>query len=128
VVVDSHGYRSIDSLAESMGARNHFQELRRRDKATGRLDGPVLEVDFVAHAASMGAAATRVTSLDELRDDLTVARSNQQTTVIVVEVAAEPRVPGYGWWDVPVAEVSESETVRSARKEYELQVVNERRR
>jgi 3D-(3,5/4)-trihydroxycyclohexane-1,2-dione acylhydrolase (decyclizing) len=29
-------------------------------------------------------------------------------------------VPSYeGWWDVPVAEVSEDERVRSAREEYE---------
>ena len=29
-------------------------------------------------------------------------------------------VPGYeSWWDVPIAEASESETVRAARKEWE---------
>jgi 3D-(3,5/4)-trihydroxycyclohexane-1,2-dione acylhydrolase (decyclizing) len=37
------------------------------------------------------------------------------------------RVPGYeSWWDVPVAEVSEIETVRRARAEYEKSVKKER--
>ena len=126
VVVDSHGYRSIGSLGRSMGARNNFQELRRRDSATGRLDGPVLEVDFAAHAQSMGAVATRARSLDELRGVLAAPPANDRPTVVVVEVAAEPRVPGYGWWEVPVAEVSESDPVRAAREEYQQQLTRER--
>jgi TPP-dependent trihydroxycyclohexane-1,2-dione (THcHDO) dehydratase len=40
--------------------------------------------------------------------------------VIVVEVAKELRVPGYGsWWDVAIAEISESEAVRRARANYD---------
>ena len=76
----------------------------------------------------MGAVAVRAKSLDELRDGLAAAVANGKTTVVVVEVAVEPRVPDYGWWDVPVAEVSESETVRAAREEYQRQLANERRR
>src|SRR5207247_687386 len=53
VVVDTHGYRSIGSLAASMGARNHFNDLRGRDSSTGSFDGPVVQVDYVQHAASM---------------------------------------------------------------------------
>jgi len=37
-----------------------------------------------------------------------------------VETSYEDGVPGYeSWWDVPIAEVSERETVRAARKKYE---------
>ena len=40
--------------------------------------------------------------------------------VIVVEVLPEPSVPSYdSWWDVPVAEVSESDSVNAAREEWE---------
>jgi 3D-(3,5/4)-trihydroxycyclohexane-1,2-dione acylhydrolase (decyclizing) len=36
-------------------------------------------------------------------------------------------VPGYeSWWDVPIAEVSESEGVRAARRAYEAAVKRER--
>ena len=39
----------------------------------------------------------------------------------------EQRVPGYeSWWDVPVAEVSEVETVRQARAEHERALERER--
>jgi 3D-(3,5/4)-trihydroxycyclohexane-1,2-dione acylhydrolase (decyclizing) len=39
--------------------------------------------------------------------------------VIVVETAYDQRVPGYeSWWDVPIAEVSEVESVRAAREKY----------
>ena len=45
---------------------------------------------------------------------------------IVTEVDRRQRVPGFGsWWDVPVAEVSESETVRAAREAYEAYKENE---
>jgi 3D-(3,5/4)-trihydroxycyclohexane-1,2-dione acylhydrolase (decyclizing) len=39
---------------------------------------------------------------------------------VVIETAYDQRVPGYeSWWDVPVAEVSEQESVKAARREYE---------
>jgi 3D-(3,5/4)-trihydroxycyclohexane-1,2-dione acylhydrolase (decyclizing) len=40
--------------------------------------------------------------------------------VIVVETSYEDRVPGYeSWWDVPIAEVSESAAVKGAREKYQ---------
>ncbi|HVM30888.1 MAG TPA: 3D-(3,5/4)-trihydroxycyclohexane-1,2-dione acylhydrolase (decyclizing) [Candidatus Limnocylindrales bacterium] len=120
VVVDSHGYASIGSLARSMGARNGFNDLVARDPRSGRLEGDVLRVDFAAHAASMGAHATRVRTADELDAALAKARGAEHTSVVVAEVDPSLRVPGYeSWWEVPVAEVSGSEAVRSARAEYE---------
>ena len=47
--------------------------------------------------------------------------------MIVVEVDKELRVPGYeSWWDVAIAEVSESESVRQARANYEERRKNQR--
>ena len=106
VVVDSRGYRSISSLASSMGARNDFNLLS-------------LAVDYRAHAESMGAHAVRAISLDELRTALAEARNAQRTTVIVVEIDPANDVPTHAWWEVPVAEVSSSPAVKQARAEYE---------
>jgi 3D-(3,5/4)-trihydroxycyclohexane-1,2-dione acylhydrolase (decyclizing) len=40
--------------------------------------------------------------------------------VIVIETSYDQRVPGYeSWWDVPIAEVSERDTVKAARRDYE---------
>ena len=126
VLVDSKGYASISALAHSMGARNDFNQLRLRSPKTGRLEGPPPEIDFVAHAASMGAAALRADSITALEAALDEAKRADRTTVIVVEVDPRSRVPGYGWWDVPVAEVSESATVQEARGDYERALQAER--
>ncbi|MGH3522793.1 MAG: 3D-(3,5/4)-trihydroxycyclohexane-1,2-dione acylhydrolase (decyclizing), partial [Mycobacterium sp.] len=66
-----------------------------------------------------GAAALRVSSIAALDAALVEAGHADRTTVIVVEVDPRRSVPNYGWWDVPVAEVSESPTVQAARSEYE---------
>jgi 3D-(3,5/4)-trihydroxycyclohexane-1,2-dione acylhydrolase (decyclizing) len=56
----------------------------------------------------------------ELRDALQRARAAKRTTLILVNVPFEPQVPSFeSWWDVPVAEVSDQESVREKRTEYE---------
>ena len=44
-------------------------------------------------------------------------RGDDRTSVVVIETDREQSVPGYeSWWDVPIAEVSESDAVRSVRE------------
>jgi 3D-(3,5/4)-trihydroxycyclohexane-1,2-dione acylhydrolase (decyclizing) len=46
-------------------------------------------------------------------------RSHPRTSVVVVEVDLNQRVPGYeSWWDVPIAEVSEMRSVQAAHVAY----------
>jgi len=83
-------------------------------------DGDLLPVDFVKNAASLGAWARRASTRDELKSALKEAAKEAQTTVVVVETSYDDRVPGYeSWWDVAIAEVSDRESVRSARRDYE---------
>jgi len=125
IVLDNHGFASIGGLSEACGSGCFGTEYRYRN--SGSLSGAIVPVDFVANAASLGALAVRARSLDELRQALLASKSSQRTTVTVVEVDREPRVPGYeSWWDVPIAEVSESESVRAARRAYEAAVQRER--
>jgi 3D-(3,5/4)-trihydroxycyclohexane-1,2-dione acylhydrolase (decyclizing) len=54
-------------------------------------------------------------------------RGESRTTAVVVEVDKEMRVPGYeSWWDVPISEVSEIESIRKARAAYEDAMRKER--
>ena len=77
-------------------------------------------MDFAANAASLGACTIRAKTHEELRSALASQRKHDRTSVIVVETSYEDRVPGYeSWWDVAIAEVSESESVRAAREKYE---------
>ena len=125
VLLDNHGFGSIGALSESCGSGGFGTHYRFRKD--GKLEGDTVNVDFVANAESLGAAALRVRTLDELRQALVAARATLRTTVTVIEVDRSARVPGYeSWWDVPVAEVSEMEIVRSARGAYEKSVKRER--
>jgi 3D-(3,5/4)-trihydroxycyclohexane-1,2-dione acylhydrolase (decyclizing) len=55
-----------------------------------------------------------------LREGLSEARGTGGPVVIHIEADRYRGVPSYeSWWDVPVAEVSEQESVRDARERYE---------
>ncbi|MHB8893180.1 MAG: 3D-(3,5/4)-trihydroxycyclohexane-1,2-dione acylhydrolase (decyclizing) [Candidatus Limnocylindrales bacterium] len=128
VVFDNHGFQCIKDLAASVGIAQFGNELRFRDPARNRLTGGYVPVDFRKHAESMGALAIYARTEDELRAALATAREADRITVIHVAVSPDKRAPGYeGWWDVPPAEVSAQDGVRTARERYETAVENQRR-
>jgi 3D-(3,5/4)-trihydroxycyclohexane-1,2-dione acylhydrolase (decyclizing) len=129
VLLDNHGFGCIRDLSGACGADDHFNEFRARDRASGALTGEVLPIDFAANAASLGAAVFRAATPAELETALRDARGvDDRPAVIVVETNREPGVPAYdSWWDVPVAEVSGSERVRAARRQYEADMQRTRR-
>jgi 3D-(3,5/4)-trihydroxycyclohexane-1,2-dione acylhydrolase (decyclizing) len=118
VLLDNHGFSSIGGLSRSCGNEGMGTEYRQR--VNGKYAGDVLPVAFEANAESLGAWTMRVRTGDELKSALSAARKQTRTSMIVVETAYDQRVPGYeSWWDVPIAEVSDSATVRAVRAEYE---------
>ncbi|MFL5828948.1 MAG: 3D-(3,5/4)-trihydroxycyclohexane-1,2-dione acylhydrolase (decyclizing) [Solirubrobacteraceae bacterium] len=132
VLVDNHGYASIGALSRSVGslgfgthyrfAANGSLPLDDADgSALAEPDGSdVLPLDLATNAESLGARVRRTKSIEELRDALAEARSADGPVVIYIEADRYAGVPNYeSWWDVPVAEVSEEDTVRSAREQYE---------
>jgi 3D-(3,5/4)-trihydroxycyclohexane-1,2-dione acylhydrolase (decyclizing) len=120
VLVDNHGFASIGSLSRSLGQAGFGTSYRARNAKTGQLDGESLKVDFEANARSLGAHTIKAETLDDLKSALKEAKAQDRTTVIVVETDPAIGVPGYdSWWDVAVAEVSESAGVRDARARYE---------
>jgi 3D-(3,5/4)-trihydroxycyclohexane-1,2-dione acylhydrolase (decyclizing) len=120
ILLDNDGFASIGGLSQSLGTGGFGTEHRYRNPGSKQLDGDFLRVDYAANAASLGADAHRATNPGALRRALAAARQADRTTVIVVPVDRERRVGGYeSWWDVPVAEVSESEAVQQARAVYE---------
>jgi 3D-(3,5/4)-trihydroxycyclohexane-1,2-dione acylhydrolase (decyclizing) len=125
IILDNHGFSSIGGLSKAVGCEGFGTDYRMRDD--GELKGGYVPVDFTANAASWGAIAVRVRSRKEFEQALVEQRGHTRTSVIVAEVEKEIRVPGYeSWWDVAIAEVSEMETVKSARKKYEEAVKAER--
>jgi 3D-(3,5/4)-trihydroxycyclohexane-1,2-dione acylhydrolase (decyclizing) len=132
VLVDNHGFNSIGALSRSLGTDGFGTQYRyRRDGSLG-LDSdsspaPVLPVDLAANAESLGARVIRCGTIDDLRAGLDEAKQQDSTVVLAVEVDRYEGVPSYeSWWDVPVAEVSDVDTVRVARKAYEEARAHER--
>jgi 3D-(3,5/4)-trihydroxycyclohexane-1,2-dione acylhydrolase (decyclizing) len=118
VLVQNHGTASIGNLSESVGAQRFGTRYRYR--TPGGLDGDVLPVDLAANAASLGAQVLTARTAAEFREALEAARAAPGTTVVHVETDPLRQAPdGEAWWDVPVAEVSELDTVREARARYE---------
>jgi 3D-(3,5/4)-trihydroxycyclohexane-1,2-dione acylhydrolase (decyclizing) len=127
VLLNNYGFSSIGGLSQALGSGGFGTNYKSRGAESGQLDGARLEIDFAANAASLGAHVIRATTRDDLRSALEEARVQERTTVIVIEVDKEVRVPGYeSWWDVPVAEVSEMDSVKSARESYDEAVKRER--
>lgn len=127
ILLDNHGFSSIGGLSQSVGSQGFGTDYRYRNADTGQLDGPTLPVDLAAVAAGLGAHTIRAVTWEDVERALEEIRAVPRTSVIVVETDKEARVPGYeSWWDVPVAEVSEMETVQRARAEYQEAVAKER--
>jgi 3D-(3,5/4)-trihydroxycyclohexane-1,2-dione acylhydrolase (decyclizing) len=124
VLVDNAGYASIGALSRSLGTDGFGTLYRYRQDGSLSTDSADSEarlpVDLAANAESLGARVIRTETIEELRAGLAAAREETRTTVVAIATDRYEGVPGYeSWWDVPVAEVAETDTVRAARADYE---------
>ena len=85
--------------------------------------------DFVAHAASMGANAEKVSNFMELEEAFKRAKAASKTSVIVMDVDPYDgwTAEGHTWWEVGTPQVSESARVREAHADLESSRVKQRR-
>lgn len=114
VMLDNRGYGCINRLQMGTGGAN-FNNLLEDTKHDVMPD-----IDFRAHAESMGALAVKVASITELEVALAAARKATRTSVIVIDT--DPLIStdeGGHWWDVAVPEVSSRDEVVAARKAYD---------
>ena len=127
VLINNHGFGSINGLSLILGSEGFGNQYRQRERETGEYTGDELPVDYTAHAKSMGIDAVKVKTKQRLEKSIRQARKNDGSTLIEILVDRSVGVPGYeAWWDVPVAEVSESDRVTKIRKEYDKKKKGER--
>ncbi|MCU4298826.1 3D-(3,5/4)-trihydroxycyclohexane-1,2-dione acylhydrolase (decyclizing) [Brevibacterium permense] len=109
IVVDNRGHQCIWPLQVSKGAPAEFgTQLRERNPETGRLDGPIVDVDIAANAASFGCASWSASTIEEFETALTEAKNQDRPAVVVARV--EPwryLTPNGAFWDVGVPMTSE---------------------
>ena len=128
ILVQNHGFASIGALSQSVGSQRFGTAYRYRNPATGRLDGAPLPVDLAANAESLGVHVIRAASIADLSVALRSARSARGPVLISIETDPLIGAPdSQSWWDVPVAEVSELDTVNQARAAYEAARPRQRR-
>ena len=111
VITDNRGFGCINRLQRGTGGAE-FNNL---------LDTAVHEtpsnIDFVAHAASMGANAVKAATIADLEREL--ATRGEGVKVIVIDTDPYPSTEAGGtWWEVAVPEVSERPEVNAARSAY----------
>ncbi len=118
ILLNNNGFASIGGLSQSIGSERFGTKYRYRDEETGLLTGDVLPVDFTLNARSLGAHVIEANSIDSLKAALAEAKNQERTTVITIETSLTKGVPGYAWWEVAIAEVSEVDTVKKAYSNY----------
>jgi 3D-(3,5/4)-trihydroxycyclohexane-1,2-dione acylhydrolase (decyclizing) len=112
-VLDNRGFACINRLQKAAGgaAFNTMWADSRHEVLP--------EIDFAAHAASLGAIAEQVSTIAELEQALGRAKLSARTHVIVIQT--DPLAvteAGGAWWDVAIPEVSVRSEVAAARAIY----------
>ncbi|MDQ7777728.1 3D-(3,5/4)-trihydroxycyclohexane-1,2-dione acylhydrolase (decyclizing) [Paracoccus aminovorans] len=117
VLTDNRGYGCINRLQAGTGGaafNNMYADCAVEAQP---------QIDYVAHAASMGAHAVKAGGIADLEAEIAAARSRDIPTVIVIDTTAAPG-PGDGltgaghWWDVAVPEVGDTDRLRTAYARY----------
>jgi 3D-(3,5/4)-trihydroxycyclohexane-1,2-dione acylhydrolase (decyclizing) len=110
VVLDNRGFGCINRLQRATGGAP-FNNL---------LDDAAPQVDFAAHAASLGAEARKVASVAELEAALPAAFAATRTQVIVIDTDPQTgTAEGGAWWEVPVTAAPATDAQAKARADYD---------
>ena len=115
VLLDNGGFGCIERLQASCGDDGYNNLL---DSSYATPDAAPA-IDFAAHARSLGAQAEKADGIDALRSALQRARDAERTYVVVINTDPMASTESGGaWWDVPVAEVSNSASIGAASERY----------
>ena len=108
VLLDNRGFGCINRLQQATGGER-FNNLL---PATP-------DIDFIAHAQSLGAEAEKAADIAGVEQAMGRAFASDRSYVIVIDTDPEVSTDAGGaWWDVAVPEVSERAEVKAARKAY----------
>lgn len=121
VILDNRGYACINRLQMATGGES-FNNLLD----TARHVVPS-NIDFSAHAASMGATSEKVASIEQLEEAMVRARAATSSYAIIIDTDPMPTTEAGGtWWDVAVPEVSTRPQVNEAHTNYKTQLKSQR--
>lgn len=124
MVLDNGGFAVINKLQNNTGNES-FNNLLEDCPTIPQPFG----VDFVAHAASMGATAEKVSNPAELGEAFKRAKASDKTYVIVMDVDPYEgwTTEGHAWWEVGTPHITEDDRVRAAHIDWEASRSKQRR-
>jgi len=117
VLLDNHAYSCIHNLQRACGSGGFGNEFRLMED--GRLEGKIIDVDYMKIAEGLGAKTYRAENKEELAKSLQDSRGQNRTCFIYVPIESHTQLPGYSWWDVAVAENSNMKRVIEAKQNYD---------
>jgi 3D-(3,5/4)-trihydroxycyclohexane-1,2-dione acylhydrolase (decyclizing) len=118
IVCDNGGFGIISRLQTGHGTTS-FRTMLTENPLNPR-------VDFVAHAASMGAETHRVSTISQLSEKISATRKSEKVVVLVIDTAPAVWTEGGAFWEVGVPEMSEKIPVNDARNAIDEQKKNQR--
>ncbi len=114
MLFDNSGWGCIENLQNGQGTDTFGTRFTKRNSETGLLDGAIIATDYAKIAEGYGCKAYTVTTDEELYAALEDAKKQTVSTLFDIKVAHKSMTDGYdSWWRVGVAEVSESERVKT---------------
>jgi 3D-(3,5/4)-trihydroxycyclohexane-1,2-dione acylhydrolase (decyclizing) len=123
LLFDNQGFQCIHNLQRAHGSDGFGNEFCYRSAETNQLNGTHMQIDFAAHAQSLGAKAYTATNPQELQVALAKAKQESVTTLVHIKVLPGTNTDGYdSWWHVGVAEVSEQKKVDAAYRNLQKQL------
>jgi 3D-(3,5/4)-trihydroxycyclohexane-1,2-dione acylhydrolase (decyclizing) len=124
VLFDNSGFGCINNLQMENGMGSFGTEFRKRNPETGKMDGPVMAIDYAKVAEGYGVKTYSVRTMDELHAAIIDSKKQTVSTLIDIKVLPKTMTHGYdSWWHVGLAQVSEKESIKSAfeKKETNLE-------
>ncbi len=124
LVLDNGGFAVINKLQNNTGNES-FNNLFADTPTIPQPFG----VDFVAHAASMGANAVYADNAEALATAFKAAKAADKTSVIVMNVDAYEgwTTEGHTWWEVGTPAVSDHASIREKHAEIEATRAKQRK-
>ena len=108
LLCDNGGFAVIERLQVGQGGASF-------NNMFDRIGEHRVEVDWVAHARSMGCEAELVESIEGLPAAIARARAADRSYVIAIKTAPDAWTEGGAFWQVGVPEVSDRPSVEAAR-------------
>ncbi len=116
MLLDNGGFAVINKLQNNTGNES-FNNLLADCPTIPEVVG----VDFVAHAASMGATSEKVANPAELAEAFKRAKASDTSYVIVMDVDAYEgwTTEGHTWWEVGTPHITQDDNVRQGHLGWE---------